>query len=161
MDWILTGVGLSCFWLAGRKVWWAWFVGLAGQGLWAAYAITTKQYGFLVGVAAYTVVYLDNQIKWAREHRRDKTPEVKPFEWGDIAGHTITSAQWWDGTQWRPMPVALMDGPTLPAKYGCWCPHCFEPVDHVDEHARFNGVGGSWWDCPGDEPLDESIRNRT
>ena len=25
-SWLLTAVGLTCFWLAGRKVWWAWYV---------------------------------------------------------------------------------------------------------------------------------------
>ena len=37
-SWLLTAVGLTCFWLAGRKVWWAWYVGIAGQALWLAYS---------------------------------------------------------------------------------------------------------------------------
>ena len=67
-SWALTVVGLTCFWLAGRKVWWAWFVGIAGQSLWLAYSIVTGQLGFLVGVGAYTAVYVRNQIRWTREH---------------------------------------------------------------------------------------------
>ena len=30
-SWLLTAVGLSCFWLAGRRVWWCWYIGLGGQ----------------------------------------------------------------------------------------------------------------------------------
>lgn len=66
-SWLLTGVGLTCFYLAGRKVWWAWFVGLAGQTLWLAYSLTSQQYGFLAGVALYSVVYAKNARAWTRE----------------------------------------------------------------------------------------------
>lgn len=68
-SWALTVVGLACFWLAGRKVWWAWYVGLAGQFTWLAYSLLTEQWGFLVGVVAYSWVYSNNAIKWTREHR--------------------------------------------------------------------------------------------
>jgi membrane protein implicated in regulation of membrane protease activity len=56
-SWILTGMGLTCFILAGRKVWWSWYVALTGQALWLVYALATWQLGFVVGVVAYTVVY--------------------------------------------------------------------------------------------------------
>lgn len=68
-SWALTAVGLTCFWLAGRKVWWAWYVGIAGQFLWLAYSLLTAQVGFLVGVVAYGFVYVRNAIAWTREHR--------------------------------------------------------------------------------------------
>lgn len=68
-SWILTAFGLTCFWLAGRKVWWAWYVGLATQALWFVYAFTTHQWGFAVGGIAYSVIYVKNAIAWTREHR--------------------------------------------------------------------------------------------
>jgi hypothetical protein len=68
-SWILTIVGLTGFILAGRKVWWSWYINIACQGLWFAYAIVTKQYGFIVASLAYTVVFTQNAIKWTREHR--------------------------------------------------------------------------------------------
>ena len=71
-SWILTIVGLTCFILAGRKVWWAWYVGIAGQVLWLVYSITTEQWGFLLGVVAYSLVYGVNAHKWTREHREGK-----------------------------------------------------------------------------------------
>ena len=66
-SWLLTAVGLTCFFLAGRKVWWAWHVGIAGQVLWLAYSLTTAQWGFLAGVIAYTAVYTKNAHAWTRE----------------------------------------------------------------------------------------------
>jgi lipid-A-disaccharide synthase-like uncharacterized protein len=68
-SWVLTLVGCACFLLAGRKVWWAWYVGLAGQVLWLAYSLLTQQWGFLVGVVLYTFVYVGNAVRWTREHR--------------------------------------------------------------------------------------------
>lgn len=66
-SWALTAVGLTCFWLAGRKVWWAWYVGLTGQGLWLLYSLVSGQIGFLVGVAAYSFVYAKNARAWTKE----------------------------------------------------------------------------------------------
>lgn len=67
-SWALTAVGVACFILAGRKVWWAWYVGIAGQVTWLAYSLATEQWGFLVGVVVYTIVYVGNARRWTREH---------------------------------------------------------------------------------------------
>ena len=68
-SWLLTIVGLTCFWLAGKRVWWCWYIGLAGQAAWLAYSLITQQWGFLAGVAAYSVVYTRNAIQWTRDRR--------------------------------------------------------------------------------------------
>lgn len=68
----LTLMGVTCFWLAGRKVWWTWYVGLATQVVWASYSVTTQQWGFLVGVVLYSWVYANNAKKWTAEHRDKK-----------------------------------------------------------------------------------------
>lgn len=73
-SYVLTAVGLSGFWLAGRKVWWCWYVNIANQALWAAYALITRQWGFLLGVAFYLWVFVGNAVRWTREHRA----QVKP-----------------------------------------------------------------------------------
>lgn len=70
-SWLLTAVGVFGLWLAGRKVWWAWFVGLGAQVLWIAYALATDQPGFLVSAAAYGWVYGRNARAWVREHRSE------------------------------------------------------------------------------------------
>lgn len=43
-SWVLTLVGVTCFFLAGRKVWWAWYVGLAGQITWLLYSLITEHF---------------------------------------------------------------------------------------------------------------------
>ena len=70
-SWVLTLTGVSCFFLAGRKVWWAWYVGLAAQALWLAYSLATSQYGFLAGTVLYTWVYAKNCIAWTRERHAE------------------------------------------------------------------------------------------
>lgn len=68
-SWILSVVGITGFVLAGRKVWWSWYVNLGCQILWFTYAIVTQQYGFIFAALAYSVVFTQNAIKWTKEHR--------------------------------------------------------------------------------------------
>lgn len=65
---VLTAVGLAGFFLAGKKIWWAWYVNIANQVLWLAYAIITQQWPFIVGVVAYTAIFTKNAISWTKEH---------------------------------------------------------------------------------------------
>lgn len=70
MDYILMAAGLLGFYLAGRKVWWAWYVNIATQVLWFIYAVTTQQWGFLLGAIVYTVLFSINAYKWTRDRPR-------------------------------------------------------------------------------------------
>lgn len=64
---VLTVVGIAGFWLAGKKVWWAWYINIANQGLWTTYALLTEQWGFLIGVGFYMIVFIKNAISWTKE----------------------------------------------------------------------------------------------
>jgi hypothetical protein len=66
---VLTMIGLMGFYLAGKKIWWAWYVNIANQLIWTAYSIATQQWPFLVGVVAYTFVFTRNAIAWTKEHK--------------------------------------------------------------------------------------------
>ena len=68
-SWVLTVVGITGFILAGRKVWWSWYINIACQVLWFAYAIITKQYGFIIAAILYTIVFSKNAIAWTKEHK--------------------------------------------------------------------------------------------
>jgi hypothetical protein len=57
-------MGALGIWGAGNKRLWGWGVSIASQFLWTAYALITRQYGFLVGVALYTTVFVRNYVKW-------------------------------------------------------------------------------------------------
>lgn len=65
----LAAVGIAGLVLAGsrRKVGWA--IGLGAQVLWVAYALVTRQYGFILSAGAYGWVYGRNWLRWRREER--------------------------------------------------------------------------------------------
>lgn len=67
-SWALTLIGVSGFWLAGRKVWWCWYVNIGNQVLWVAYAVLSQQWGFLLGVPIYLAVFGRNAYRWTRDH---------------------------------------------------------------------------------------------
>jgi hypothetical protein len=68
-SWLLTAVGVLGLWLAGRKDWRGWAVGLGAQLLWVAYAVVSGQWGFLVSAAAYGSVYGANLWRWTHASR--------------------------------------------------------------------------------------------
>lgn len=57
-------VGVAGLYLAGSHRAVGWAVGVAAQGLWLAYALVTRQYGFIVSSAAYAAVYTRNYLRW-------------------------------------------------------------------------------------------------
>lgn len=71
-SWILTAIGLTGFFLAGKKVWWCWYINIPCQALWLVYAIVTEQYGFIVAALAYTFVFTKNAIAWTKEHKENE-----------------------------------------------------------------------------------------
>jgi hypothetical protein len=64
----LAGLGLVGQYLAGRRSWSAWVVGLVDEGLWLAYAVWTAQWMFGVSALVYSWVYLRNLRSWRGEH---------------------------------------------------------------------------------------------
>ena len=76
-SYLLTAVGVVGFMLARKKVWWCWYVNLACQGLWLAYALVSGQPGFIAGAIIYSAVFSSNAITWTRERRLD----IPVMEW--------------------------------------------------------------------------------
>lgn len=68
-DYILSIAGVAGFILAGKKIWWAWYINIGAQFLWLAYALFTNQYGFLIGTVVYFAVFIKNAYDWTKEHR--------------------------------------------------------------------------------------------
>lgn len=68
-SWLLTIVGVTGFFLAGKKIWWSWYVNIACQGLWLYYGWHTDQWGFVIASCIYFVVFSRNAYNWTREHR--------------------------------------------------------------------------------------------
>ena len=68
-DYILSIAGVAGFILAGKKIWWAWYVNIAAQFIWFAYAFVTHQYGFFIGSVIYFLVFSKNAYGWTKEHQ--------------------------------------------------------------------------------------------
>lgn len=66
-SWVLTVLGVSGLHLAGRRNAWGWAIGVAAQVLWLAYAVTTRQWGFLASAVVYGAVHLNNFVHWRRK----------------------------------------------------------------------------------------------
>ena len=73
-SWIVTLVGVTGFWLAGKKIWWAWYVNIANQILWIAFALISGYEAFLVGTAFYLVAFVRNAYLWTKN--RNVKPDV-------------------------------------------------------------------------------------
>jgi uncharacterized membrane protein len=66
-SWLLMAFGVTGLYLVGKRKWWAWLISFTGEVLWIAYAIVTKQYGFIIFALTYMVVYLKNAREWKRQ----------------------------------------------------------------------------------------------
>lgn len=119
-SWLLTIVGVTGFILAGRKVWWAWYVNLACQILWFAYAIITQQWGFIVAALVYSVVFTQNAIKWTRERRKEVEKAQSDLEdWSWDRTIDEWEKDWnrnphaWSKSNEVRAPLILGEGPTV------------------------------------------------
>lgn len=72
LSWIVAIVGLSGFFLAGRKVWWSWYVNIVCQVFWFLYALVSETPAFFATALVYTLVFTINAVKWTKEHNRHK-----------------------------------------------------------------------------------------
>lgn len=66
---ITAFVGLVGFWLAGRKVWWSWYVNIFNQIAWVIFALITGYYAFILSAFFYFVVFSRNAYLWTKNHR--------------------------------------------------------------------------------------------
>ena len=66
-------MGLLAMWLVPKHPATGWAIGLASEGVWLLYALTTGQYGFIVGSIAYAIVYTRNLNKSLRKISRTTT----------------------------------------------------------------------------------------
>lgn len=61
---MLAAIGICGIFVVGQKTIWGWWVLLFNECLWIIYAITTEQYGFIVGAVAYAAVYIKSYLHW-------------------------------------------------------------------------------------------------
>jgi len=66
-SWVLACIGVFGIYFVGRKTVWGWLVLLANEVIWIVYAVSTKQYGFIVSAIAYAIVYVRSFIHWRQD----------------------------------------------------------------------------------------------
>lgn len=59
-SWLLGALGVLGLYLAGRRSPWGWALGIGVQILWLAYALATRQWGFIATALAYGAVNIVN-----------------------------------------------------------------------------------------------------
>jgi hypothetical protein len=95
---VLMAVGIVGFELAGRLVWWAWYVNIANQGLWLAFALITGYWGFVVGTIFYTYQFSLNAYRWSKDRHTLNAPPDKYIPFGTIHDFTV---RWNEGVDVR------------------------------------------------------------
>jgi len=83
--WVVSAVGILGFHLAGKKIWWCWYINVANQILWVIFALVTDQLGFLVSTIFYLPLFANNARKWTRDHIRTKKTPVRVIK-GPVIG---------------------------------------------------------------------------
>lgn len=64
MPYILSIIGVTALLIIGRNHWAGWILAFTNECLWIGFAITTKQYGFILGAVFYGTVNAYNAIRW-------------------------------------------------------------------------------------------------
>lgn len=67
-SWVLAIVGVFGIFFVGQKKIWGWPLLLLNECLWIAYAIQTKQYGFIFAAIVYGGVYVKSYLFWRKDH---------------------------------------------------------------------------------------------
>ncbi|WNN94579.1 PnuC-like nicotinamide riboside transporter [Arthrobacter phage Lewando] len=68
LSWVVTVIGITGFFLAGKRIWWCWYLNLFCQVLWYWYATVSNTPAFYVAATFYTGVFGINAWKWTKEH---------------------------------------------------------------------------------------------
>ena len=66
-SWVLALIGVTGIFLVGRKTIWGWAILFVNEFLWIAYALSTKQYGFIFMALAYASVYIKSFMHWRKD----------------------------------------------------------------------------------------------
>ena len=83
LSWVVSAVGILGFYLAGKKIWWAWYVNIANQLFWILFAFITQNWGFLLATAFYLWVFGRNAYLWTKNRNKKPEVEIPELDFGD------------------------------------------------------------------------------
>ena len=112
----LATMGLVGQYLAGRRSWWGWVVGLFDEALWIAYAIGTRQWMFAGSALVYSWIYMRNLCAW----RAGSTPTRAASRRQHRAGSgTRRVGSAWAAASWFRRPLLVLAVPVAVGLAGC------------------------------------------
>ena len=66
-SWFLAIVGsFGLFFVGGKKIW-GWGILILNECIWVAYALSTKQYGFIAYSIMYVSMYVRAILNWGKD----------------------------------------------------------------------------------------------
>ncbi|QFG13677.1 hypothetical protein PBI_SHEPARD_70 [Arthrobacter phage Shepard] len=160
LTWIMTTIGFIGFIFAGKRKWWAWYINLACQILWATYALATGQLAFLAFAAAYFVIFAHNAYKWTKDHLVvKKILNSEPGTKHKYGGATVTRME--DTPNETPEEISEESNLVRHARHELNLigeePRVIDwYLRVIREYASFGHSGGSAWATMG--VLDELLR---
>ena len=85
-SYVLAAIGVTGIFFVGRKTIWGWLVLCINEVIWIAYALATKQYGFIIMALAYTAVYIKSYMGWKSEAESGTPvpPKAAEFELDEL-----------------------------------------------------------------------------
>lgn len=135
-SWLLTLIGVTGFYFAGKKKWWCWYINIANQAFWVAYSLITEQWGFLLGCLIYSWVFGKNAVEWTRAYRNLKLEKqlIDKVYGNPVIGNIINV---WDSDEGISIKAQLNDD-------GIQILEMSEPKINVQESLHFYPPGYCW-----------------
>jgi hypothetical protein len=65
-SWVLAIVGCTGIFFVGKKTLSGWLILMLNECLWLIYAITTRQYGFILASVGYGAIYIKSYSEWRK-----------------------------------------------------------------------------------------------
>lgn len=72
-SYLLTAIGCTGIFLAGRHNKYGWLLGVCAQVVWMTYGIVTAQYGFCVSAVFYGFFQGKNFLAWLKAEKSEAT----------------------------------------------------------------------------------------
>ena len=66
-SYVLVLSGASAMFVIGRKKRFGWLWFIFNEFMWTAYALITKQYGFILGAILYGIVGVKSYLHWSKK----------------------------------------------------------------------------------------------
>jgi hypothetical protein len=151
-SWSLAAIGVTGLYLVTRRNWRGYLIGVGVQFLWVAYAVVTRQWGFILSALVYGAVNMIGLVGWRREAKRCAVIPCPDFEPVRL-NPRVTTADWPHlppAEAWveavRMQYFRLADSMSALPVTPCDFPDWHVPHQHVDHEA----TPPLYYECPGD-----------